>query len=67
MLNPRAFPRLHDRAGVCADFHAAQVPDTATPEATDEIRPLPSNSPRLQNRLRSLFPNSCTRLNSQKN
>ena len=65
MLNPRAFPCLHDRARVCADFRAAQVPDMATSEATDEIRPLPSSSPWLQNRLRSLFPNSCTHLNSQ--
>ena len=67
MLNPRAFPHLPDRARVCADFHAAHVPDMATPEATDEIRPLPSSSPWLQNRLRSLFPHSCTHLNSQEN
>lgn len=33
-----------------SDSHAAQVPDMATPEATDEIRPLPSSSPWLQNR-----------------
>lgn len=43
MLKPRAFLCLHDRAVICANIHAAQVHDTATTEATDEIRPLPSN------------------------
>lgn len=67
MLNPKAFLCHRDRAVICIDFHAAQVPDTATSEATDEIRPLPSNFPWLQNQSRSLFHHSCTHPNSQKN
>lgn len=58
MLNPKAFLCHPDRAVICINFHAAQVPDTATFEATDEIRPLPSNFPWLQNQSRSLFHHS---------